>query len=524
MIDFKQFIRPQRYIGNEWNVTKKTHANRIKICLAYPDIYEIGMSNLGLRIIYGLLNEYSDVVCERTFMPASDLREFLAREKIKLFALETKTPLDQFDVLGFNFNYELNFTNFLSILDRGGVPLLSKERKDLIVIGGGIANPEPLADFCDVFCLGEFEAIADKFVKTLRNNKDKQSRLKALSKIEGFYVPDLSQSAKSLLKRVYVKDLNKSYFPVKWLTPHTEIVQDRVPIEIARGCPNNCKFCQARGIYFPYRERKVSTLKTLVKKIYKNSGYQKFSFLALSAADYSKLDKLLDETAGYFDKNRISFSFPSLRPTKSLCRLYQRITPFKKISLTLAVEAATESLRQSMNKKVDMKKVFEVAKIIGSLGAKHLKVYLMYGFPQETKEDLLAIGDFLKQLNSQTHLKINASINIFIPKPFSTWESVAMEDETSLRQKREIILSNIPGSKKIRLSFSSLKKSILEAVVSRADREFSPVILRAYKKGAILQAEKENFSWDIWKESMEEENIDYNDYLRASRWKTLNIR
>jgi radical SAM superfamily enzyme YgiQ (UPF0313 family) len=515
MIDFRQFKRPQRYIGNEWNVVKKANFQKIKICISFPDLYEVGMSHLGLRIVYGILNKYSDVVCERVFMPDFDLLDFLKNEKIKLFSLETKTPLDEFEVLGFNFNYELNFTNFLSILDRGGIPLSWEKRKDLIVIGGGISNPEPLADFVDLFCLGEFEVVADKFVRILRKNKDKESRLKALSKIEGFYVPKLHQGTKSSLNRVYVKNLDKSYFPDKWLTPHTEIVQDRVPIEIARGCPNSCKFCQAQGLYFPYRQRKVSTIKRLVKKIYKNSGYQKFSFLALSASDYSRLDELLDETVSYFDKNRISLSFPSLRPSEALCRLYKRMKSSQKASLTVAVEAATESLRKAMNKKVDISKVFEAAKIISSLGLRHMKVYLMFGFPGEKEADLAAIGKFLERLSRQSRLKVNASINIFIPKPFSAWEGVAMEDEVSLRQKREFILKNIPRSNRIKVSFSSLKRSILEAVVSRADRKFSRVIYRAYQNGAIFQGENASFSWDIWEKAMEEENIDYRDYLKG---------
>ena len=528
-MNFAQFQRPQRYIGNEWNVTTKNHRDKIKICISYPDLYEIGMSNLGLHILYSLFNTYPDVVCERAFMPAPDLAEHILNNRKKLFSLESKTCLDNFDILGFNFNYELNFTNFLHMLSLSGIPLWSKQRSDIIVIGGGVSNPEPLADFVDVFLLGEFEQVADKFIQVLRGTKSKQDRLKALSEIEGFYVPSFYRASfkndKFILeknytyahlpvKRAFVKDLNKCHYPLKWLTPHTEIIHDRIPIEIARGCPNQCTFCQARSVYYPYRERNISLIQKIAKKMHESSGYENLSFLALSASDYSHIEQLIDESLDYFNARRVGINLPSLRIDDILGRLYTRLARIKKTSLTVAVEAANEDLRARLNKRIDIKKLFEAAKIIRSLKLKHIKLYFMFGLPQETEDNLVDIGRFLTELNKQTLLNLNVSINPFIPKPFSLWEKVPMQEESILRKKRQIILKNIPRRRNIKVKISDIKKSILEAVISRADRRFSRIIYKAFTKGSRFDGHQDRFQWDIWEEAMKEENIDYDFYLK----------
>ncbi|MBU0694371.1 MAG: TIGR03960 family B12-binding radical SAM protein [Candidatus Omnitrophica bacterium] len=530
MTDFKLFQKPQRYIGNEWNVIKKHHSGKIKICICYPSSYEVGMSNLGLRIIYGLLNDYGDVVCERAFFPGVDYARFLKQKRKKLTSLETKTALDEFEILGFNFNYELNFPNFLHILHLGGVPLRAEARKNLIVMGGGIVNPEPLANFVDLFCLGEFEEVADKFIDILRRFKIKEDRLRALSEIDGFYVPKFYSSslinnkyifdkiypyAKLPLKKVYVRNLDESFYPLKWLVPHTSIVHDRVQVEIARGCPNKCTFCQAQAQYSPYRERKVSTLTDMVRKIFEFSGYENFSFLSLSASDYSHIESLVDEVIDYSRVRKIGLSLPSLRVDDIVGRLYKKLIPLKKTSLTLAVEAALPALRNELNKRLDIGKFFEAAKIIHSLGIKHIKIYFMFGFPQEDDEDLIGIGQFLRRLRQEAKLILNVSINIFVPKPFSSWEAVPMQEESILNAKRKIILESIPRNEPIKPSFSYPQKSILEAVISRGDRRLSSVIYRVYSKEAELGEYGENFSWDIWDEAFKEEGIDYRFYLEA---------
>jgi len=530
MIDFRSVQKPQRYIGNEWNVTKKVHGGKITICLSYPDIYEIGMSNLGLRIIYGLLNTYSNVVCERVFMPGLDVIELLKTSKTKLFSLETKTSLCDFDVVGFNFGHELNFTNFLHILDLGAISLEQKTRKDLIVIGGGIINPEPIAEFVDVLYLGEFEEKASEFIDILSRYKDKETRLKALSQIPGFYVPKFYSSrlqgdtysfekkypqANFPLKKVYLKDLNSAFFPRDWLTPHTQIAQDRVTVEIARGCPNQCVFCQAQAVYRPYRERKVEVIENIIKDTYEKSGYENFSFLSLSASDYSSIEQLIDLSGGYFKKRQIGLSLPSLRIDDILGRLSRKLNLIKKTSLTVAVEAANPSLRAKLNKYIDIKMLFEAAKVLKSLKLKHIKVYFMFGFPQETDDDLISIGDFLWELQKSSGLRINASINMFIPKPFSIWENIPMDSEKTLKRKKEIILKNIPRTKNIKVSIASTKKSLLEAILCQADREFSSVVCNAYKMGAKFDGYLEHFNWDIWQKAMAENGLDYAQILET---------
>ncbi|MFH1503922.1 MAG: TIGR03960 family B12-binding radical SAM protein [Candidatus Omnitrophota bacterium] len=529
-MNFAQFQKPQRYIGNEWNVVKKSHWGRIKICISYPDLYEIGMSNLGIRIIYGLLNKYPDTVCERVFMPGLDFIEFLREQRKKLFSLETKTALNKFDILGVHLGFELNFTNFLNILSLGGVPLKACERKKMIVLGGGIANPEPLADFIDVFFLGEFEETSDKFIEVLRKYKYKEERLKALSEIEGFYVPKFyavtlknnyyyfeRKYSKALfpLKRVTVKNLETAFYPLKWLTPHTQIIHDRSQIEIARGCPNQCVFCQARASYHPYRQKPLKKIEEIIKHIYKNSGYENFSLLALSASDHSDIENIIDLIYSYFKEKHIGLSLPSLRIDDVIGRLYKKLIPLKKTSLTVAAEAANEPLRQKLNKKIDLNKLFEAANILRSLKIKRLKTYFMFGFPEENEEDLLSIGEFLDRLNKNSRLSINASVNIFIPKPFSIWQEAKMDSAEVLNLKRRVILRNVRHNTNIRVLTSFTEKSILEAVISRADRKFSAVIYRAFIKGAKFDAHAEHFCWDTWKQAMEEEGIDYRFYLDA---------
>ena len=308
-------------------------------------------------------------------------------------------------------------------------------------------------------------------------------------------------------------DLNKAYYPQEWLTPHTSIIHDRAQIEIARGCPNQCNFCQAQKVYFPYRERKISRIQQMIANIYESSGYEDFSLLSLSASDYSNIEELIDVTYDYFKNRRIGLSLPSLRVDDIVGRLYKKLKLLKKTSLTVAVESAQDRLRNKLNKKIDINKLFEAANIIQGLGIKYMKIYFMFGFKQEIEEDLVAIGKFLDELNKNSKLSLNVSINAFIPKPFSSWQNFQIEKEDILVNKRKTILDNIPRRRNIKISLSFLKKTLLEAIISRADRKFSSVIYRAYRKGARFDSYREKFSWDIWKESMEEDGFDYDSYL-----------
>jgi len=470
-------------------------------------------------------------------MPGVDLLQALRKRNEKLPSLETKTPLDSFEVLGFHLGYELTYTNFLNILSLSGIPLSAENRSNTIVLGGGIANPEPLTKFIDLFYLGEFEEIADTFVEILRKHKDKEGRLQAFSEIEGFYVPkfysvkkrglryDFERKypyAKNKINRVYVKKLDHSHYPLKWLTPHTQIIQDRAQIEIARGCPNNCTFCQAKSFYSPYREKKPQTIKTAIKEIYRSSGYENLSFLSLSVSDYSRIEEIVDENHDYLKSQRIGLSLPSLRMDSLTDKLYTKLSSLKKLSLTVALEAAHDPLRKTLGKTIQTDMLFKTAELIHSLGARQVKLYFMFGFPQENEDDLIGIGRFLGRLMRQTKLSVNASINIFIPKPFSLWENFKIQDKKILESKKAIILKNTPKTSRIKISFSIPEKSILEAVVSRADRKFSSVIYNAFSKGAVFDGHGEFFSWNIWKQAMQEEGLDYqkclNDELENFPW------
>lgn len=527
MISWERFQRPQRYLGNEWNVVKKNHKDKIRIVLCFPDVYEVGMSNLGVRIIYGLLNDIEDVVCERVFMPGLDFANYLKRHNQKLFSLETKTPLDEFDVIGVNLNYELNYTNFLYILNLGGIPLRASKRKKVIVLGGGIANPEPLAEFVDVFFLGEFEEKAYSFVEVLRKYKNKEDRLKALAEIEGFYIPKFYECyydgnsyifekkykyAKLPIKKVYIPDLDSSYYPLAWLTPYTQIVHDRVQIEVARGCPHRCYFCQAWCSYYPYREKSLSTVWSYVEKIYKNSGYENFSFLALSISDYSRIESLIERAVDFFYHKRVRVSLPSLRVDDIILRLYKKLEKLKKISLTLAIEAAGSDLRTRINKSIDLNIIRQARDIFKSLSLRHIKLYFMFGLPQETDDDIAAIPHLIKELTKDLSLKLNVSINVFVPKPFSVFQNKAMEEEEKLIQKKRYLLEKLRG-KNIRVSISNIKRSILEGIIARGDRDLGKVIYRAYLYGACFDSYREHFDWRIWLSAFQIEKIDYHRYI-----------
>ncbi len=532
-MDWINFKKPQRYLGNEHNVIKKSYfPGQVRICLCFPDLYELGMSNVGMKIIYGQLNSFEGIYCERVFMPDEDLYLYLTEKKKKLFSLETKTPLCDFEILGFNFGYELNFTNFLAMLSSGGVELRALERKDTIVLGGGIANPEGLAEFVDVFFLGEFEVQAEKFAEIIKRYKDKEERLRALAEIDGFYIPKFYdvyikgnrfvfekkyKHAKLPIRKVFVKDLDNSFFPVNWLTPHTAIVHDRAQIEIARGCPNECSFCQARCLYFPYRERGVERVLDLAKGVYKSSGYENLSLLSLSASNYSNIEKLVEEITAYFKDKCVGVSLPSLRIEDVVGRLYKSLRRIKKVSATFAVEAATETLRERINKKIDLNKLFEAARVLKSLNSRHIKLYFMFGLPYEEDSDLLAIGDFLRTLKAESRLKINLSINAFIPKPFSSFEDVDMESAQKLLKKKELILSNIPRDRDVKLSISNIRKSILEAVTSYADRSFSKVIYRAFCLGARFDSYDERFNYSVWREAFKQSGTSMEDYLQRKK-------
>jgi radical SAM superfamily enzyme YgiQ (UPF0313 family) len=418
------------------------------------------------------------------------------------------------------------------MLELAGLPLEATRRGQQIVLGGGLVNPEPLADFVDVFFLGEFEEYLPSFLKIMRQFNDKQQRLRALSEVKGFYVPQFYSAnqqkgkvvvskiyphARLPLERVHVKDLDSSFYPTNWLLPHTRIVHDRAQIEIARGCPNKCFFCQAQAVYSPYRQRSHKQVLNLMKAIYDSSGYENLSLLALSASNHSQIDAIINEAADFCRKYHIGLSLPSLRIEHIVGSLYQVLRRIKRVSATFAVEAATTNLRKRINKNIDIDKLITAGELLKSLGTRHAKLYFMFGLPGEEDGDLLAIGDLVKNFQKKTKLGVNLSINPFIPKPFSLFQGKSMLSWQQLETKQALIKGNLPRNKKIKVSFNDSWRSILEGIISCADRSFAQVIKNAYQYGACYDSDWSLSNKQAWLKAFEAAGFDYQQYMQQGK-------
>ncbi len=534
-LNLLDFQRPARYLGKEWNLdTKHYSRSKLKICLCFPQMYEIGMSSLGFLIVYHLLNSLPEVSCERCFLPGEDLEKYLFKEKKPLFSLETKTPLKDFDITAFSINYELNFINFLKMLYLGGIPLKSKERDTPLVFIGGLNNPEPLSDFTDIFFLGEFEEQAEKIVKTLIKSKglSKKDTLLSLSGIEGIYLPGLYYNDNHTLKpagkespqrpkRAYVKDLNRSFYPDKWIVPYIPIVFDRAQVEIQRGCPNTCKFCQARSIYYPYREKKKAKIITSIKQLFDSTGYETISLTGLSVIDYSKLKELITEILPYLRKKKIGISIPSLKPSMKAIEILELLNFNGKPGITLALETANDRLRESLGKNISLSDCYQTAKAAAKLNYTHFKMYFMAGLPNETEEDILGIGDIVENMayhykkEKGHNPKINTTVSCFIPKPFSEFQEHRLISLESFSKKRSLLRGRISRNKNIKINFSNYSKSYLETVLSRSDRTIAPLIERIFNK--TLLSDLDWINPDIWQKEAEELGLDLDIYTQTSR-------
>lgn len=545
-----QVHKPARYIGQEWNISKKDFAKAyIKFALSFPDLYEIGMSNLGLRIIYGVLNNITDVACERIFSCEYDMEQVLQKSNKELLSLESKKRLREFDIIGFSLGSELNYTNVLNILQLGAVPLQAALRDNTfpLVIGGGpcTLNPEPMHEFFDLFIIGEAEEALIEFIQVYREYKDKyksgkinkQELLFACSKIEGIYVPSFYEvkyddsvvitefrpKIENLpleIRKRFVKDLNNSFFPVDWLVPYIQIVHDRVTLEIMRGCPNKCRFCQARSIYFPLRERSIDNIVDLAKRSYKSSGYEEVSLVGLSVSEHSRIEELLQELIGYFKSKGVGLSLPSIKAKSKVGRLSSLIATIKKTGLTFAPEAGSERLRKAIGKDFNEEIFFQELEQSYSSGYRLAKLYFMIGLPFEEQEDLDGILDFssrvseLKRKVSGSPAEVHVSINTLIPKPHTALQWCAMESLESIQATQDYLRNKLKN-RRIKLSFHNPKMSFLEGILSRGDRRLSQVILRAFQKGARFDAWGNYFAFDKWEESFRELNIDPYIYLKS---------
>jgi radical SAM family uncharacterized protein/radical SAM-linked protein len=536
--------KPARYVGGEWNeVRKNPRTASLKVALAFPDVYEIGMSYLGQKILYGLLNHDPSVLAERVFAPWPDFEQELRRSGRPLASLENEIPLGEFDIVGFSLLYELNYSNVLTMLDLGGIPFRSVERNErhpLIIAGGPAAfNPEPVAEIFDLFFLGDGEEGFPEILAALRRLRggglDRASVLKALSAIEGVYVPSLyaarKQEGSPLLvpkplgdaparipKRV-LRTFGRSYFPQRIVVPSLRVVFDRVAMEAARGCPQNCRFCQAASVYFPHRTKDPDfALRTLIGSL-RQTGYEDGSLSALSISDYPHLEEtvrgFMDEVA----REKISLSLSSLRPRGLSAEIVENLLKVRKTGLTLVPEAGTERLRAVINKKLTDAEIAEALTAAFSGGWQLVKFYFMVGLPTETEEDVRAIVALIRRsLESGRSIlgrppRIHVSLSSFIPKPHTPFQWAGMDSEASLAEKQRLVRSELGRAKSVEFKDHPVRTSVLEAAFSRGDRRLNGVLIRAWSKGARFDSWADRLCSGVWTQAFAEEGVDIRDYL-----------
>ncbi len=543
--------KPSRYVGGELNeVIKDPKEVDIRFGFCFPDVYEVGMSHLGSRILYHVLNQRKDTYCERVYAPWPDMEKLMRENNIPLYALETKDPINEFNFLAFTLQYEMSYTNILNMLNMGGIPLRASERteKDPLVIAGGPCayNPEPLYDIVDIFQLGEGEEGLNDLLDLYQKHKDnfnKEAYLREASHIPSVYIPSLydvtynedgtikefipkyDDVPKKVKKRI-INNFDQVDFPESLIVPYSEIVHDRVVLELFRGCTNGCRFCQAGMIYRPVREKSRKTLLDQARKMLKATGYDEVSLVSLSTCDYSDIQGLVKDLIEEHGKNNVSVALPSIRVDAFSVDLLKEIQKVRKTGLTFAPEAGSQRMRDVINKGLSEERILEAAKNAFESGWSTIKLYFILGVPYETVEDAAEIGLLAEKIADQYFtvpkhirnkgLRITVSTSILVPKPFTPFQWAPMEKMDIVTEKINAVKGAIK-SRSIVYNYHEQKTSYMEAVLARGDRKLCDVLIKAYEKGAKFDGWSEYFDFELWQEALAECNVDGDFYVYRQR-------
>ncbi|MEA3475182.1 MAG: TIGR03960 family B12-binding radical SAM protein [Candidatus Cloacimonadota bacterium] len=541
-VDISNFLyyvkKPGRYSDNELNTKQKRISDKtLNFVLAFPDLYEVGLCHLGLKILYTILNREQKFAADRVYAPDIDLANILRKNNIPLFSIEDKIPINQFDAIGFTLQYELSYTNILMMLELSNIPVFAEERGDdspLIIAGGpGAFNPEPLSDFFDVFVIGDGEDVILRLANCLLQNKNasKNEKLLKLAQLKGIYIPKFYKQVENyngcyivpktknvsskIEKNIFIDfdDPEKIHSPQ--LVPLVDVIHNRLSVEIMRGCSRGCRFCQAGMIYRPVRERDEKVIEEIVKKEIQLNGWDEISLSSLSSSDYSAIKTLTINLNKFLPKTCTSLSLPSLRIDTFNKNLSKLITNLSGSNLTFAPEAGTQKLRDKINKQINEDDILSSIKSAISFGLRTIKLYFMVGLPFETDNDIVAIVNLIEKifkLHPYKAVKINVSISAFVPKPFTPFQWCAQDKKENLIQKVRFIKNYFKANKKVRIKYHSIEHSILEAVISRGDRKVGKLIYDAYKNGAIFDAWSEHFEYSRWTKSAQKNNINFENY------------
>ncbi|MGN0341536.1 MAG: TIGR03960 family B12-binding radical SAM protein [Roseburia sp.] len=548
--------KPARYIGNEYNMVEKDPAQvDIRFAMCFPDVYEIGMSHLGIQILYDMFNKRDDVYCERVYSPWPDLHKILKEQHIPLFALESQDPVKDFDFLGITIQYEMCYTNILQILDLSGIPMYAKDRteENPIVIGGGPCtyNPEPIADFFDLFYIGEgeisYDALFALYKDYRREGYSREEFLHRAAKIPGIYAPmmyrvsykedgtieaytPIYEDVPAKVKKQILQDMTAASYPEKPLVPFIKVTQDRVVLEVQRGCIRGCRFCQAGMIYRPTREKNVEVLKHYAYEMLKNTGHEEISLSSLSTSDYSQLEELMTFLIDNFRDKGVNISLPSLRIDAFSLDIMSKVQDIKKSSLTFAPEAGTQRMRDVINKGLTEDVILEGAGMAFDGGWNKVKLYFMLGLPTETEEDMRGIAELANKIAVRYYeipkeqrngkCQITISTSFFVPKPFTPFQWARMYDRNDYLGRAKVVNDAVKAQlnhKSIRYNWHEADVTVLEGILARGDRKIAQALVKVYEKGGIFDAWTEFFDNQRWLDAFEECGIDTDFYTMRER-------